>query len=259
MAEANGNVGARPAAGRQADERCPLSTVSCPLRSVLYLDLGRTWRQYWERYSGGIPPEFANVDLGLLGDVATPEGYRGRRYKFLLAAVNQKLREGHRVVIIDNLAWLLKSEAGEIRSLIKGFRRWVNETGNSLLVLWHSSEVKSLALQAAQFELADSVFAMKRSTMGESIRYVKSFASRARNAQCKMHNAQFTFDLRRDVMVLRGNDAGFDVVGPSPERDHHHDYMADLFEAKRVLAGAKALLPPEKRVDAKRFSFLEIE
>jgi hypothetical protein len=242
--------------------------------TVLYLDMERTRRQYGERYSGTSNVGLSmKVDLGLLGDVATPDRYKARRHKFLLAAVQEKLKEGHRVVIIDNLTWLMKGELAEIRSLMKGFRRWVNETGNSLLVLWHSSTGMPLSIQAAKFDLADSVFALRDSTMGENIRYLKSLRSGDRMAShhpaaeaatplLRQEGSPFVrFDLQREVMVLRSTGAGALVqVGPSREVAHHHDYTADILAAKCENSPAAALLPAEKPVVIpRRFSFFEID
>ena len=245
LAEANGNM---------EDHQQDVGGSS----HVLYIDLERTGRQYGERYSGG-DGSLANVELGLLGDVATPEKYRGRRHKFLLAALNEKLALGHPVVILDNLTWLLRGDGWEVRSLMKGFRRWVNETGHSMLVLWHSSPVQSLELQAERFELADSVFALKTSTMGENIRYVKSLSNGRQWAVGSGQLAMTAFDLGRQVMVLRGDGRGFVPVGVSREIDHHHDYASDILAAKYDASRAKALLPPaEPAVVPKRVNFLGI-
>jgi len=237
-------------------EPCPLAEANG--NGVLYLDLERTWRQYLERYSD-IDGALANVDLGLLGDVPTPERYRGKRHKFLVDAVNAKLREGHPVVIIDNLAWLVRSEFADIRLLMKGFRRWVNETRNSLLVLWHSSPVQPLALQAERFDLADSVFALKASTMGENIRYVKSVKDSGRWSVAPSQSGKLVFDLRREVMVLRSDHTGgFVPVGVSREAAHHRDYASVALAAKQAASEAKALLPLAVQVPKKRVTFFEI-
>jgi archaellum biogenesis ATPase FlaH len=225
---------------------------------VLYIDLERTERLYRERYSG-VDGGVANVDLGLLADAPTPEKYRGKRHKFLLAAVNERLRDGHRVVIVDNLTWLLKGESWEIRLLLKGFRRWVNETGNSMLLLWHSSPVQSLELQAARFDLADTIFAMKTSTMGENIRYIKSLKSPRKASSWKPFAQAPLFEMQSDVMLMRRNEiGGFDAIGPSPEIAHHHDYAAEILEAKYALSRGNALLPAERPLEPKRVKFLEI-
>jgi energy-coupling factor transporter ATP-binding protein EcfA2 len=229
---------------------------------VLYLDLERTRRQYRERYSDANNPTGrarfpGGVELGLLADVPTPDSYKGHRHNFLIRAVSEKLSETEcRVVIIDNLTWLIKGEAGEIRLLMRSFRRWVNQTGSSLLLLWHSSVTRPLETQAARFELADSVFAVRPSTMGENIRYLRSLWSGTKASA-------MTFDPRREVMVLKQGEVrpgldGFTAIGVSHEIDHYRDYASEMEAAEHVAVGAQGLLAPPKLDAPKRVNFLGI-
>ena len=225
---------------------------------VLYIDLERTGRQYGERYSGA-DGSLGNVELGLLGDVATPERYKRRRHKFLLSAVVEKLRDArYSIVIIDNLAWLVDGGSVEIRSLMKSFRRWVNQTGGSMLVLWHSSVYKPLVVQADTFDLADSVFAMKTSTMGENIRYIRSI----RSARSLGRLGVLAFDMRREVVILKGEPGvdGFMPVGVSSEVDHYRDYASEMEIAQRLTSRAAAALGPPMSLSVPgRVRFLGIE
>jgi hypothetical protein len=92
-------------------------------------------------------------------------------------------------VIIDNISWLLRSGTPtEIRRLLKTFRRYVNETGNSMLLL-HNSEMTARRVRSphvskghvtsiqpentALAEFADSVFALCPSTFSPNHRYLK--------------------------------------------------------------------------------------
>src|ERR1043166_3611282 len=98
---------------------------------VAYLDVQRTWRQYRQRYSDANNPtgrtRFADLELGLLTDVATPESYKKKRHKFLFSAISEKLQRLHSgsVVVLDNLTWLARGESFEIRLMMRVFRRWV--------------------------------------------------------------------------------------------------------------------------------------
>jgi energy-coupling factor transporter ATP-binding protein EcfA2 len=229
---------------------------------VLYLDLERTRRQYQERYSDpnnptGMARSPTGVELGLLANVPTPESYRGHRHNFLLSAIGEQLNETDcPVVIIDNLTWLIKGQPGEIGLLMRSFRRWVNQTGSSLLLLWHSSSFRSHGSQAVKFELADSVFMIERSTMGEDIRYLRSLWSGT-------EASAGSFDPRREVMVLKQGEVrpgldGFTAIGVSHEIDHYRDYASEMEAAEHVAAGAQGLLTPPKLDAPKRVKFLGI-
>jgi len=216
-----------------------------PSQQVLLLDLARTPRQLAERYTTeGEPYKFSeNLELGLLADVEMPESYRHGRERFYLDAISHRLAESEApVVIIDNLSWLTRSGgAGELRSLMKTFRRWTGETGRSMLLLRHSREDGFLHDQPSAFEMAHSIFALCRSTMGDNIRYVKALRQRFRiesrelrmedslseNSQFSILNSPFS-----EVMVLRTtHEPFFEFAGVSPEDLHFYDHIA---HAKRV-------------------------
>lgn len=169
----------------------PQSAIRNPQSKVLLLDLERTDLQIAELYAGHKFSE--NLELGLLADDETPESYNGRCDKFYLDAIYQRLFYSEApVVIIDNLSWLTRSGgAAELHSVMRSFRRCVNDTGRSMLLLRHSRDSLALHDQPSAFEMADSIFALCRSTMGENIRYVKALRQgfRIDNGELRMENS----------------------------------------------------------------------
>ena len=256
-----------------------LFTIHCSLfteaRSVLLLDLARTPRQIAELYAEHEFPE--RLEYGLLDDVEMPESYNGRRDRFYLEAIGHRLAESEApVVIIDNLSWLTRSRSSaEMHALMKTFRRWVNDTGRSMLVLRHSREDLAMYSQPAAIEMADSIFALCRSTMGENIRYIKSLRSPTRldrsEAPRLTHEGwhperepgmtgwfspNTPFDHQRDVIALRTtNGPFFEFAGVSPEEFHLYDYTAHAKRVNRRLEEITELhshglsLVPEKRIN----------
>jgi hypothetical protein len=179
------------------------SSLAAP-RQVLLLDLAHTERQLVERYTHGEERyEFSErLEWGMLGDMQIPDSFRGSTESFLRGAVFEKLADTDAsVVIIDDLSWLTRSGTGtELRQLMKTFRRWVNQTGRSLLLIahdnarrvrsphvpgWqgkgHSNNVqlspRPSSLVTTLSEFSNSIFQLSHSTFAPEYRYVKALKS----------------------------------------------------------------------------------
>lgn len=176
------------------DDDSPIIRTAGP-QKVLYFDFELTPAQFTERYTcpatkqrySFSPDHLRSVIDEDIGPI--PEAFRGDLTKFLLHSVTSAVDETEaRVVIIDNLAYLTKT-AGRGNSgvaLIKNLRLFARNTGTSVLILANSIRrppdrpirLDDLAGSSTFAHLADSVFALGRSPLDDSIRYIKHLKSR---------------------------------------------------------------------------------
>jgi hypothetical protein len=231
-------------------------------QKVLFLDFQRSAQQWAERYSApspvsGKPPiryrfprNFIRAAVEWYGDI--PEAFRNNLDAYLHHSILEKIRSSDaRVVIIDNISYLGRNSAvgvGALRAM-KTLKLWASAFDLSILVIADSKcsppssrtsktlpTPKTLhTLSTPIASLADSVFAIGRSTFGPDYRYVKHLASPGPI----IHDADnvLTFQLSAPVAPASGGAvvAGpkFKYLGPSSEFDHLRDYAAEALAAER--------------------------
>jgi hypothetical protein len=180
------------------------------------------------------------ADVGSFGHMHSR--YKGNLCKFLIDSTLHELQQrSPAVAIIDNLTFLITSgrhASDELRSLMKTLRRWVNDTGTSIMLIAHSEtrpgygHIRGRVEHHAALELADRVFALMPSTVAPSFRYVKTvFPADAR---------QLTTDNEVDVYQLGRSDQqpaflGFEHVGRTPEEAHLRNYATHVEMLQRAV------------------------
>ena len=246
-------------------------------QKVLLLDFELTKQQFTERYSAPspIPGKLPVIQTFKFQRTAIGwDGYLPPAFKdvheFMLHSISQEVeRLGSRVVIIDNISYLAKNVSSHTSCLriMKTLRHWAASEGLSILLIAQAKhrrrsdlgrvvgghggrnparpiELDDLAGSRHIADLADSVFAIGRSTFGPEYRYVQHLKSRSR----PLHegDAVHTFQLGRSSgplpaggRVAAASDDGvvgghpqsaflsLTYLGPSAESDHLRDYAAE--------------------------------
>lgn len=177
-------------------------------RDVLYLDLDHSDEQFDERYSCsspllGKPPVRYRFSPKLrragFGDIVIPGIFNGDFARYFRHSLDVTLgSEDANIIIVDNLTWLdptARSSSAYIR-LLRMLKLQCARTGTSILVLANSKprrtsrvitperlnafrgiELDDIACGRQIGEIADSVFAIGRSTFLPDVRYVKLLKS----------------------------------------------------------------------------------
>jgi len=183
-------------------------------REVLYLDLDHSDGQFDERYScaspllGKAPIRYrfsSRLRRVGFGDIEIPAIFKGDFARYFRHSLDVTLgSEDAKIMIIDNLSWLdptAKSSSAYIR-LLRMLKLQCARTGTSILVLANSKprrtsrvitperlnsfrgiELDDIACGRQIGEIADSVFAIGRSTFLPDVRYVKLLKS-SNSAPC---------------------------------------------------------------------------
>jgi archaellum biogenesis ATPase FlaH len=157
---------------------------------VLYFDLERTLAQFQERYSIRRSPtsdrrikykffrNFNRLDLAHIDDAAND--IKGDLNLFCRNAIRRQIEQNAaRVVIIDNISYLSRATSNSAgASLIKTLKLWANLYNVSILAVAHKPDrgrprPLSLADLPPYASLADTVFAIAKSSMAPDIRYIK--------------------------------------------------------------------------------------
>ena len=292
-----------------------LNSQLAPAQPVLYLDLERSADQFKQRYScpspipGKLPVKYRfspKLRRTGYGDLEIPSEFRGDFSRYFDHSLNLTLTgDATKVIVIDNLSCL--DPRGGTQAAVRRMRSlklYAAETGVSILVITHlkprrgrvsgsphykggvaasrgrggslrSLELSDLAPEIAQ--IADSVFAISRSTYHSDIRYIKHLKANyvpIDNGKLRMENgsenSQFSHlnsQLSSDVLVFNlgrmesakwkienGSEnsqfsilisqfppkpfLGFEYLGVSAEQDHLRDYSAPLLpEEGRTRSG----------------------
>ena len=264
--------------------------------AVFYVDLERTAAQYRERYtSNNRRYTFSKqLDWGLMGDVEIPARYGRRPERFLLDAIYQKLADlAPSVVIVDNLASLVRSgpgSSGDLRACLRIFRRWVNLTGNSVLLLHHNETSasrprrrrasSSLTVPAPLLTFCDSVFTLEPSTFSPEHRYMRQLKGGSipdhNGQQAEDNSGKSALEPSHSTLVdpvhvyqlqtrlstrgpaphapdseLSSPFPGFTFVGMSDEKAHTHDYAADVRKVEQAIERAAAKEQRRRKLSAK--------
>ncbi len=193
---------------------------------VLYFDFEMNNRQFLNRYSSGegkphnFPETMRRVEINPLmitGDYA---------YNVMNDVERVIEESGARVVIVDNLTWLCSaSENGEdAAALMQRLMAMKFKYGLSMLVIAHTPKrdmtrpitANDLAGSKKLFNFFDSVFALGRSALDTSMRYIK---------QVKCRNGEFTYDSENvRLCYITANDEGtmtlFELGGTDSESRH---------------------------------------
>ncbi len=209
-------------------------------RKVLYFDFELTDKQFQERYTDEFgnthvfPPHLYRVSINQ--ETIDPTRYDDA----LLDGIEQAaLQKDVSILIIDNLTYLCScSEKGEIAGLfMTKLFSLKHKYGFSILVLAHTPK-RFLSNPITQNDLAgskklynffDSCFALGKSTMGESFRYI---------IQLKVRYGSLT-NGKDNVIICSVEKVGdflqFVEHGSSSEREHLRDRFEEKYEfAKKV-------------------------
>lgn len=245
-----------------ASRECASSPTQKPTK-VLYLDFQLTARQFSERYSspspipGKLPVKcrFRFTRAQIEWDGRLPAAFKNDLNGYLQHSIfHQVEASGARVLIVDDISYLAR-DAGSIR-VMKTLKLQAATYGLSILVIAHMKgrRTKSAPITLSDIagsrhiaELADSVFAIGRSTFGPEYRYVKHLASPA----AVTHDASnlLTYQLERtwsadstDTSASENPSLtthrtplpflGLTFLGPSTESDHLRDYAAETRRAE---------------------------
>ncbi len=192
---------------REAETRFPASahhsvTASLP---VLYLDLERSDAQFNARYRcpspipGRLPVKYRfshQLRRTGYGDLEIPEAFNGNLGRYFLHSLKLTIDAApEKVIVIDNLSCLdprASGTAAAVRSM-RSLKLLATIRQISILVITHAKPrryhrsslvtrhlfLNDIALGPHIAEIADSVFALGRSTFGENIRYIKHLESTA--------------------------------------------------------------------------------
>jgi hypothetical protein len=163
---------------------------------VLYIDFEMSGRQFSSRYyhappgsSRPVKPKFAFDRAVIDPEFELPKAYR-RISDFLYHSIRSAMiKRGNGVVIVDSIHYLLRDAAGNTGSLslMKTLRRIATDYKVSILItapmhprtrVTRPVTLKDLAAARYVAELADTVFALCRSTLSPAHRYIKHLASR---------------------------------------------------------------------------------
>ena len=286
-----------------------LNSQLAPAQPVLYLDLERSAEQFRQRYScpspilGKLPVKYRfspKLRRAAFGDIDIPSEFRGNFSRYFDHSLNLTLAgDAAKVIVIDNLSCL--DPRGGTQAAIRrmsSLKLYAAETGVSILVITHlkssppykrgvaasrgrgdslrTLELSGLAPEIAQ--IADTVFAIGRSTYHSDIRYIKHLKANyvpidngklrmengSENSQFSHLNSQsvdrvLTFQLGRmesakwrienasensQLSILNSQFPpkpflGFEYLGVSAEQDHLRNYAAEAVQTQ--LAHEKAL------------------
>ena len=237
-------------------------------QSVLYFDFERSDEQFTERYScaspvaGKLPVKYRfSPKLARTGykAIRVPDAFDGDFGKFFKHSMEFVFGEAEpRVVIIDNLASMTPDKTGKASSIkaMRSLKILAATTGVSILVIAHAKPrpERSLSMHASRTTrplslndlapgpdvaaIADSVFAIGRSSFADDIRYVKHLKSNSAPVQHGSDNV-LTYQIERTTGPANSAVApcflGLTYLGPSTELDHLRDYQheARLAEAAR--------------------------
>jgi archaellum biogenesis ATPase FlaH len=180
------------------------------------------------------------ADVALFGHMHSK--YKGNATKFFVASVYEEMqRQSTDVVIIDNLTFLVSSGrhmGEEMRSLMKTLRRWVNDTGTSIMLLAHSERWRGRAVIRGKadfhpaLELADRVFALMPSSLGPSFRYVKTVFP-ANSAPWTADDPVEGYELGRST--TQPEFLGFEHLRQMPEDAHLRNYATHVEMVRRAV------------------------
>jgi len=175
--------------------------VTAPAQPVLYLDLEHSDAQFGERYRcpspipGKLPVRYrfsSKLSRTTFGNLQIPDAFRrdvARYYRHSLSRILDASEA--KVLIIDNLSLLDPRSTGPAAAIrtMQMLKRLTLKYGYSILVLHSSppclggvsasrgrggsSELRIPRVGRGIYEIADSVFAIGRSTFAPAIRYIK--------------------------------------------------------------------------------------
>jgi pimeloyl-ACP methyl ester carboxylesterase len=161
------------------------------------------------------------------------------------------------VVVVDNLGFLISSgvkAAADLRVLMKTLRRWVNDTGKSLMLVAHSMSLRGRSIRpgevvfAAGLEMADRVVALCPSTISSNYRYLKTV---------------YPFADEGFVEGYQLGPRGFESMGVMSEEQHLFDYRGNARVVGRRIAQLPERFPEWRRfkraVVPSKVRFLGIE
>lgn len=205
--------------------------VETTAQKVLYVDTELSGKQFETRYSvrNGdyntdhycFPENLHRAEIRCGPDF---QGW-GKFEDHLLNCIEQAVvQEGYKVVIIDNLSYLgtETDKAHEALSLMKRLKAAKEKHGLSMLVLGHTKKrylglpltENDLAGSKVLMNLADSAFAIGKSTQGSSRRYIKQM--KERNVG-KVYGEDSVLSCN---LVKTGNFTHFEFLNKEPERRH---------------------------------------
>ena len=258
------------------------ATLAAP-QPVLLIDLQHNGRQIAERYSAGRKKHrfSKRFGRGLLADVEMPPSYKVRE-RFLRDAILETLaKTTARIVIIDDLSWLLRSRSStELRGIIKTFRSWVDATGNSLLLLAqdpHQTSRRSPSTFHRDLSaFCDRVLTLSYSTFAPDYRYLKTICPNSRPSSpapdhSSLNSDVHVYKLTRSVsppsLTTAGLPAGasptgvttpstapflgLEYLGLSPEEEHLKDYAAEIRKIEAAIQRAVTKEERRRKLSAK--------
>lgn len=252
-----------------------------PPKRVIYLDFQHTTDQFWQRYSaprenskGRVPYQFSSnfTRIGthaLLDEAFDPAAPLDARCRTIISdAIAEHDAD---VVIIDNFNYMLVRGTGvdAHHRAMTTFRYWSEYHRRPISFLVTVSlrrsrrrgplDLGGLAGPARIAELADTVFALGSTTLGDSFRYLKHIKSRSgpvtlnadNTAVLRLVAEPYTFtDLAQictpyalatansqphpPLAHLTENPLlGFHSIGSAPESEHFRNYAAEALAAER--------------------------
>ncbi|MFN8287409.1 MAG: AAA family ATPase [Chitinophagales bacterium] len=171
-------------------EYADVFAVDCPPQKVLYFDFELSMKQFQNRYSDNYQQPY-KFSSNFLRVEMNPDKVLTLPFEtaLMLALEQQVQHHNARVVIIDNITYL-KSQSLEVAKetmpLMNSLLTLKRKYGLSMLVLAHTPkrdqsrpiEINDMAGSMMLGNLADSSFAIGKSTLGPNLRYIKQIKVR---------------------------------------------------------------------------------
>jgi len=196
-----------------------------PPQIVLYFDFELSVRQFFARYEG---VNFSsNFYRGELNPNFEPQNFE----KEIIEQIEQQIKDtGAKVVIIDNLTWLLnETEKGtEAGKLMKLLQKMKNRLDISLIVVAHTPKrnntdpltLSDIAGSSRLGNFTTSAIAIGRSVKDEHLRYVKCTKTRNSAIEHGTENVVIYQFSKSDMLRMEwmGYDAERNHLNETPEK-----------------------------------------